>query len=769
MPFSPISTRHSPFWIGVTFLCIVCLLPLQTAYAQKIGSWASSPTGLPVYNYTGPLPFTAVDKDGKDANLPEDPYFLLGNYRMALLTHASGTYQFLTAERVWARVNAATQTNYGWNDASIRFGAGQAAEKVDLIGIKSSAANPALVKKTFGVGFARYTYQLPNQVSCTRILSAKPSPKINTGNPAFVVTVTLQNKGNKTQQLAYTERMLVNFVLNGTQYTEPTKRPFSYRPTIGVDDSRQIALADIAAQPTTFQVVPTPTERYQYDVDPPSVFMYAKNTGGDYRTAVTATNDTLATTVNTDLKPGQTVRFNIVVGLTKGNQVADVETLVADLLTGASLADPSDGLFVQQWKAKLPDLLAEKNEILRREMLWNAHFVEASAKYSAYYGETFIPQGTVYSYYFGDNISNRDHLQAALPACYTNPALAKSTLRYVLKHTEADGEIKRGNAGFGYTAPSIYKESDEQLFFFYVLSEYLAITKDYGFLDESVAHYPAELNQKETVLAHVKKQFIYLRDEIGLGPNGLVKMLNSDWSDSFFHDHSPNVYAGSAESHLNSVIVVATFPKLIDGLQKARNAQATPLIAVLSDYRAAIERAYMRDLGDRNFSARAYLNGKLKFGIDNVCLEPQGYLLQVPGLPTARKKAIYEYVKSKVLAPEKIGMRTRERSLWGRKPEGEDGGIWFSLEYPVLLGVATFDKAEAWSLLTKFSFHNYAQQYPDYWVGHWTAADEVNSTLYREGLYAFWVPSQDRKRAFQGYCSHPHTWPLFCYFKLNEP
>ncbi|UFH57984.1 hypothetical protein [Spirosoma sp. KNUC1025] len=121
-----------------------------------------------------------------------------------------------------------------------------------------------------------------------------------------------------------------------------------------------------------------------------------------------------------------------------------------------------------------------------------------------------------------------------------------------------------------------------------------------------------------------------------------------------------------------------------------------------------------------------------------------------------------------MLTPEKIGIRTRERSLWGRHPDGEDGGIWFSLEYPVLLGVATFDKDEAWSLLMKFSFHNYTLNYPSYWMGQWTAADEVNSTLYREGLYAFWVPSPDLKRAFQGYCSHPHTWPLFCYFKLKE-
>jgi len=53
-------------------------------------------------------------------------------------------------------------------------------------------------------------------------------------------------------------------------------------------------------------------------------------------------------------------------------------------------------------------------------------------------------------------------------------------------------------------------------------------------LNEQVAYYPAEAGKKATVLTILKKHFIYLRDEIGVGSNGLVKMLNSDWSDSFF-------------------------------------------------------------------------------------------------------------------------------------------------------------------------------------------------------------------------------------------
>jgi cellobiose phosphorylase len=736
----------------------------QPATAQGIGKWAWTAKGLPTYQYTGPLPAKAVDKEGKDAMLPDDPYFLLGNYRLTLFTHASGIYQFLTGERAWARINGVAQPNYGWNDASLRIDG----TKTTLTGLHSVAADPSITHKTFGVGFARYHYQLPGNIACTRIISVKPSPKINTGNPAFVVTVILKNTGSKPQSVAYSERMLVNYVLNSTQFTDAQKRPLLYHSTVGVDAAKQLATAAISFNKNTLLVLPANEQRYSYDVSPPVVFMHANPLADkQMESVVSADYDTLATTINTSLKRGETRAFHLVIGLADRQNFAAVQKQVDDLLVGADLRNPTDGLFAQQWKARLPNLGSEKDDVLRREMLWNAHMVEASATYSDYYKETFIPQGTVYCYHFGDNISNRDHLQAALPACYTNPELAKSAIRYVIMHSEVDGEIKRGDAGFGYTPPSLYKESDEQLYFFNTLAEYLLITKDYGFLNEQVVYYPAEDRKTDALLNVVKKYFIYMRDEIGTGPDGLVKMLNSDWSDSFFHEYSPNRYSWSAESHLNSAMVLAIFPKLMDALQQSGNPDAAALITALETYRAGIEQVFMKDLGTRKFAARAYLNDDVRFGLDNVCIEPQGYVLQIPTLPKERKRAMYEYIKSKLLTPEKTGMRTREKPLWKGKPEGEDGGIWFSLEYPVLLGVATFDKAEAWALLKRFSFDNRARNYPNYWLGQWTAPDDLNSTLStREGLYAFWEP--DLRRAFQGYCSHPHTWPLFCYFKLRE-
>lgn len=742
-------------------LFVVFLLLLTHLSHAQVGNWQSSALGLPVFTYTGQLPVRAVDKAGKDAMLPDDPYFLLGNYKMTLFTHASGRYQFMTADRAWARINATEQPNYGWNEAQLRY----ENKRIDLVGIPSMGSDTR-VKKQFGIGFARYDYPPTDGLSCTRIISAKPSLKIHTGNPAFVVSVILKNTGANPRQLTYSERMLVNYVLISTQFKRKSERAVLCPSTSTIDPDKQVAVATISCKPNTFLVFPKKDERYPYNIAPPAVFMCAKPTSTQ-TAAVSATKDTLSADVNVTLKPGETQTVQLVIGIRDTETAASVQQQVADLLADSPLGNPENGLFAAQWKRRLPDFLDETDTVLKRELLWNAHFVEASAKYSAYYNETFIPQGTVYAYHFGDNISNRDHLQAALPACYTNPALAKSSIRYVVKHSEEDGEIKRGDTGYGYTPPSYYKESDEQLFFFNTLAEYLSITKDYAFLTEKIAYYPAENGKSDALLTILKKYFIYLRDEIGTGSHGLVKMLNSDWSDSFFHKYSPNIYSTSAESHLNSVMVLAIFPKLIDVLNQSKNPEAALLSVELEKYRSTISEAYFADFGNRTFSARAYLNDKLKFGVDNVCLEPQGYLLQIPDLPVQKKKQIYEYVKSKTFLPEQNGFRIREKPLWSSRGEGEDGGIWYSLEYPVLLGVAMFDKAEARSLLHAFSFQNYATKYPDYWVGQWTAPDDINSILSsRQGLYSFWEP--DIRRAFQGYCNHPHTWPLFCYFKLKS-
>lgn len=108
--------------------------------------------------------------------------------------------------------------------------------------------------------------------------------------------------------------------------------------------------------------------------------------------------------------------------------------------------------------------------------------------------------------------SSRDIAQQALPLCHTNPALARSTLRFILKRTAPDGEVKLMDQGFGWVSSTPMQTSDQQLYFFMLLAEYLRVTQDTALLSEKLAYYPVKNSALDTVLAHVRQAFIFLRD-----------------------------------------------------------------------------------------------------------------------------------------------------------------------------------------------------------------------------------------------------------------
>ncbi|HEX8555112.1 MAG TPA: hypothetical protein VF695_10430, partial [Sphingomonas sp.] len=519
--------------------------------------------------------------------------------------------------------------------------------------------------------------------------------------------------------------------------------PARYKSHVVHAPARRIALSRTRYAPAVFALDHGPDDANLHDVRPVGVFLHAAaGAPGLALDTGSSTDERLITRVDGEIQAGRSVSFDLVVGLTYGDADA-AASQIAELMQGADRSEAQDGLFAAEWASRSPDMSRERNPVLRTEMPWHAYVLDAMATYSAYFGETFVPQGTIYAYEDGENISNRDNLQALLPLCHSNPELAKSCLRHVLKQTTSQGEIIRGTAGFGYNPPGIYKESDAQLYLFMAISEYLRVTGDHGFLGESVSYFPPEEGRSDTVLTMLKRHFVYLRDEVGVGEHGLIRILNSDWSDSFFHRYSPNVTLGTAESHLNSAMALAVMPGFIAGLRAAGQPADDPFVVALGGFHAALHKAYFVDLGDRSFSARAYLNdGKPSYGLDSVCLEPQGFLLQVPDLPNARKAAIYAVVKARTYTPEKVGFRIRERPIFGTDGGGEDGGFWFAIEGQMVAGVTSFDKAEAERLLETLSLHNFARQYPDYVLGRWTHSDSMQSSLNpREGLMNYWKPS----------------------------
>lgn len=727
---------------------------------KKTGYWEFDGDRLPKYEYTGGYPVSAKDKAGKNGMLPEDPCFILGNYRMTLFAHASGTYELITGERGWARLNHSGK-NRGWSRSAVCVG----------------GKDQTITKQNFGVGYGGCTYECPGKVTVTKVLSVQPSQEIHKGNSSFLVTMTMENHGTDVVTVNCREELLANYRMMNHQDEEPGSKNqrLSYGNRLNVDTETQTVKADIFCQPVKLLALPErPDQRFTHDCYPPTIFM--KAVASDfYNSRVESVRnelgDILCAEFEAVLEPGEEKTVQMVVGFTFEMGDDAIKLLVRDMLEQAKIVKGT-GAFAHLWRQALPDLWEEPDLILRCEMLWNAYVLEAMATYSQYFKETYIPQGSVYAYHLGQNASNRDHLQHSLPLIYSNPGLAKSCIRYVIRHTLEDGEIKRQNIGYGYCDPGVYMESDPQLYMFLAVGEYLRVTKDYAFLRERVTYYPAEHEKSDTVWNMLVKHFVYLRDVVGTGQHGLVRMLNSDWSDSFFHPYSPNIYLHSAESHMNTTMALAVIPALIvelkqSGQGKGQEENITDsFVDELEQYSETLLLAFMQDMEGRSFAPRCYIGPNdepdLKFGMDTLCLEAQLYLLQMGAFPVKRKRKLYMEIKKRVLDMEKSGARTREVPLWSKGGQGEDGGIWFSHQGPLITGIATFDGEEAVKLMKKLTFHHYAEVYPEYWVGHWTFADSLESTLSdREGLYHFWTPE-----AFQPFCAHAHAWMLYCYYRV---
>jgi cellobiose phosphorylase len=261
----------------------------------------------------------------------------------------------------------------------------------------------------------------------------------------------------------------------------------------------------------------------------------------------------------------------------------------------------------------------------------------------------------------------------------------------------------------------------------------------------------------------VRDAFLFLRERVGTGPHGLVKLWNSDWNDMFFYwptSEPYNAVFDTSESHMNTAMAIAVLGGLAESLQRfASPTDAAELVDAVTQYRAQLLKAFLADWGARPFPRRMYFQNKA-VGEDEMWLEPQGFTLLVPELPVERRRALFGEIETRLIAGEAVGMKQIEKPI--EKPgtkagSREDGGFWYALTGPVVLGVASFDREAAMDLLRRMTFANFTRHYPEYWTGQWSASDSLDASSLPTAGLSDNIP----------YCAHPHAWPLYCYLRLK--
>jgi len=706
---------------------------------------------LPTFNYTGKIPYQITAFDGEKITYPKDPWFLFGNYAITGFVHASGSYDLYTLRRAWGRLNVATE-KFPTNLATIRIDK----KEYHLSGLDSSVACNA--KKVFGTGFASFNIEIDNDIQCERTIATAPSQRINAGESALLITVKLTNSGNETRNIQYTESILANY-----EMVDEKRISYAAIPKVGEN------YISASFEPSTDKTITKPTkdEASTYDFYPPELFIKGK---GEVIYNIVDHQDNTSTILaqnSFELESGKSKILRFVVGFKYDNENID------DISNVLLSKGEKDAKFRAAWKTKLPDFSTQKDKVIRREQYWNTYVLEASAKYNDYFDETFIPQGMTYDYVWGLNAVARDHLHYSLPANYFNPELSKSIIRFVLKEMNPNGYFHYNVNGYGYAVPNLWNPSDLQLHVFWAIAEYLEKTEDYIFLKEETAYYPKRINYSGSVIEKITIAFDYLNDEIGVGPHGLVKMLNADWNDQIWNEQPITIYYPTAESHYNASMAIVVLQQLHDVLKKASaNPQLTgekqaidTLIEKISLYRKRQLKAFLKDLGDRDFAKRAYYNETLSMGDEHMHIESQLYTLMIAEIPLEQRQRIVEEVTKRLSDNEVLGVRTTENKVSDTFETGthENGGIWQYVQGMYALGLLYVDIDKADAVIEKMSFANFAKNYPDYWPGQWTGGDCVNSNLAKHpGLVS---NNGSMYMGFPTYCAHIHSWPLLYQFK----
>jgi cellobiose phosphorylase len=754
--------------------------PSRLESSSALGGWASDSRNLPAYDFTADLPLKTLDGANRAYPLDPDPFFILGNYRLTVFPKASGLYTVVSGERGWTRLSD-PPSGIEQNGASIEVTRSDRKETYELLGLSGVCADAKRSRRQFGCGFAQYDLAPSQEVNVIRTLSLAPSEDRLPGQPALVINVRVTNTGTAPCDFVYMESILSRVALVIESSAPETHKAVTFSNRVEIDEPRSFIISHSTAHSPDRGIMRSRNEANIYNLFPPSLaLIYPKSASQSDRLPVKFSSREAApgathldATTRGRLAAKESVSLTFVVGLAPDQDPAPL------LQFAQNLGAPADGVyFGNDWQAALSKFQSVKDPVFRRELTWNNHALLAMATYNSFYDETFIPQGMTYDYQMDLTAAPRDHLQHSMAAAYFRPSLAKSTIRYVLCKMTAQGEIKYTDFGFGETSNKAWNTSDQQLYLFQAIGEYLRITSDYAFLNEETTYLPRESGMKGTVLEKLNRAMTYLRDEVATGPHGLVRLMNSDWSDMVFADRSVMRYFFIAESHMNSAMVVAVFPNTIKQVEAygktatGKDAETVgKLLGSMKIYNDRIAEAFYADLGDRSFSLRLYFDAQTPFGEDNMHIEPQSFLLQAENYPADRKRVLWNEIQKRILDGEVLGPRQRQIPVEGGLIDeyvSENGGYWYSLAGQMIIGLATFDKEAAKSVLNAMTFNNFAQHYPSYWTGQWSAADTVNAAP--SGSIAG-LPRPDNNglwTTFASFCAHAHAWPIYAWSKINE-
>ncbi|UCE11429.1 MAG: hypothetical protein JSW61_05730 [Candidatus Thorarchaeota archaeon] len=444
-----------------------------------------------------------------------------------------------------------------------------------------------------------------------------------------------------------------------------------------------------------------------------------------------------------------------------------------------------------RWKRSRIHLLIDGEDWVERELAWHSYYLRSNLTFDAFFNEHILSQGHLYQYLIGIQAAARDPLQHALPFVFTDPDIVKNIIRYTLKTVSPEGEIPYGIVGSGLYMPSPWKPSDQQLWLFWLVSEYVLANRDTDFLDEILPTYPIYGRKagKASVRELLTRCFRYFVDKIGTGKHGLMRLARGDWNDvvviGHVKDEQRDEVAEVGESILNSSM--ATY--VLDHYSRLLGFVGDDLLAKESLEFADGQRDAVTKQWTGNWFRRAWLGSEIGWvGTDIMWLEPQPWSIIGNAADDEQKGTLLQVIGEKAQRFSKHGatiLSTPLDQVPGGPGVGTNAGVWPSINGTLVWALALMDGSKAWEEWKRNTLAFHADSYPEVWYGIWSGPDTYNSEFSdspgqtiqigeRTGVRDAAEDSGLEDEGFLGvgwtdfpvFNMHPHAWPLYTTAKM---
>ncbi len=371
---------------------------------------------------------------------------------------------------------------------------------------------------------------------------------------------------------------------------------------------------------------------------------------------------------------------------------------------------------------------------LERETGWHATMLRGELQHDAFWDRRYVSQGSAYSYIHGLQGAPRDYAIFSVPLTWIDPVAAREQLEVVMAMTAPSGAIEYAHTGRARcTSGGIHASpTDLPLFLLWAVTEHVWATGDETWLDALVPFRPGRRELGAAAESTVRERLLLawhrIRDRIGVGPTGMMKVGSGDWADPIsamvpdrraFHERGESAFNTAFAAHVlprAALLLAATHPADAADMRSWAAARAEALAAT--------------------WTGRWFLRGTDGIGgpvgRDHLFLDANALCL-VARIGTDDQRArLVEEIAQRCIAPSPIGATILDRPhpvRFGMLAPGWDcnGGVWAAVNAFAAMGVAAHDPAVAWDLLGRQSLAAHARAYPDVWYGIWSGPDAYNA------------------------------------------